>query len=169
MHLPNDKPSASSPGVRAPHVGVAFLLSQVGAHAADDFAERLQAVELRPHEAGVLRILGSNPGLTQKALSELLGVLPSQLVVLLDALEGKALVERRNTPADRRRYQLHLTPAGRRALNTVARITKEMETHLLRALSRRERSDLLALLQRLSSAAKITAGVHPSYRRIAKR
>src|SRR5262245_39908363 len=39
-------------------------ISQVGAHAAYAFEERRCAMELKPHHAGVLRMLGANPGLS---------------------------------------------------------------------------------------------------------
>jgi len=69
---------------RVPPVGVAFLLSQVGAHAASCFEERLAAMELKPHHAGLLRMLGSNPGLSQQELCDVFGIFPSRLVVLLE-------------------------------------------------------------------------------------
>src|SRR5215471_18989911 len=90
----------------APRVGVAFLLSQVGAHAAYSFEELLGTVQLKPPHAGLLRMLGANPGLSQKELCDLFGVFPSRMVALLDQLESRKLLERRANPADRRGYCL---------------------------------------------------------------
>jgi DNA-binding MarR family transcriptional regulator len=148
-------------------VGLAFLLSQVGAHAAIGFAERLNPLDLKPYDAGILRTLGRNPGLTQQALSAMLGMFPSRLVVLLDGLEHHKLVERRPSRADRRIYRLYLTRAGRAALSAIGRLTLQLEDDLLAALSARERTRLRGLLTRIVAQQKLTPGVHPSYREIA--
>src|SRR5580658_1643680 len=85
----------------------AFLIAQVGSHAATKFAERLAPLGLSPPHAGILRVLSANPGRTQQALGTILGILPSRLVILVDELEGRGLLERRDTPEDRRSYALH--------------------------------------------------------------
>ena len=113
--------SDSNTQIKSPRVGTAFLLSQAGAHAAIAFGERLQVLSLKPHDAGILRILGSNPGVTQQALSQILGMFPSRLVAVLDGLERQGLIERRASPSDRRVYQLHLNAAGHAALTAIAR------------------------------------------------
>src|SRR3954453_4845677 len=103
----------------ADHGGVAFLLSRLGAHSAGRFAERLVPLGLKPPHVGILTILGGADGLSQQALGGRLGVFPSRLVGLLDELERLGLVERRDSPTDRRSYALHLTGAGRAALERV--------------------------------------------------
>src|SRR5262245_46141816 len=151
---------------KIPKVGVAFLLSQVGAHAAYRFEERLAALELKPHHAGLLRMLGANPGLSQQELSDLFGVFPSRLVVLLDQLEVRRLIERRDDPSDRRGHRLHLTNAGRKALATVGSLTRELEHDLCSTLSDAERENLTGLLARIVAEQNITPAVHPAYRRL---
>jgi len=134
---------------RVPPVGVAFLLSQVGAHAANSFEERLAAMELKPHHAGLLRMLGSNPGLSQQELCGVFGIFPSRLVVLLDQMEARGLTERRNDSADRRGHRVHLTKAGRKALTGIGKLTRTLETDLLAALTDAERAALGKLLTRI--------------------
>src|SRR5580658_11009626 len=99
------KPSHGGPGA-------AFLLAQIGAHAASQFAGRLAALELAPPHAGIMRILGTQPAITQQALATALGMQPSRLVALVDELETRGLVERRANPSDRRSHALHLTEKG---------------------------------------------------------
>src|SRR5579864_9661309 len=67
--------------------GLAFLLSQVGAHAAARFAEHLAPLQLTPPHAGILRVIKEADGLSQQALGEKLGMFPSRLVQVLDELE----------------------------------------------------------------------------------
>jgi DNA-binding MarR family transcriptional regulator len=149
---------------RSPPVGPAFLLSQVGAHAANTFAQMLSVMELQPQHAGVLRMLGSNAGMTQKGLSDLFGIFPSRLVVLLDELERKNFIQRRNDPADRRNYRLHLTAAGRRALKRISAVTRDLEDELFASLNESELKELTELLERIVAQQKITRAVHPAYR-----
>jgi DNA-binding MarR family transcriptional regulator len=150
-------------------VGVAFLLSQVGAHAASSFEERLAAMELKPHHAGLLRMLGANPGLSQQELCDVFGIFPSRLVVLLDELEARRLIDRRDNPSDRRGHRVHLTKAGRKALTGIGKRTLELENDLCRALTGPERETLASLLTRIVAQQNITPAVHPAYRNRQKR
>jgi len=152
-----------------PPVGLSFLLSQAGAHAAAGFTERLAQLNLKPYHAGILRMLGSNPGLTQQTLSGLLRIFPSQLVALLDALETRRLIERRNQPSDRRSYGLYLTTAGRSALNRIGRLTLQLEEDLFAALTEREKATLQEFLRRIVAQQGVTHGVHPAYRQLGRR
>jgi len=149
-----------------PPPGVGFLLSQVGAHAAARFAERIAPLKLKPYHSGILRILGSGSGLTQQALCDLLGMFPSRLVGLLDELEKLRLIERRESPADRRTYSLHLTKAGRDALSDIGKLTRQLQDDLCAALNEKERKLLAEMLSRIVSQQQITPAVHPGYRQV---
>jgi DNA-binding MarR family transcriptional regulator len=142
----------------------AFLLAQIGSHAAARFAERLSVLGLIPAHAGILNILDATPSLTQQALASALRMVPSQLVGLLDDMEAKDLLERRNDPEDRRRYALHLTDNGSQVLKKIGEIAREHQRSLLSALSEEERSQLKALLERIAEDQELTPGVHPGYR-----
>jgi DNA-binding MarR family transcriptional regulator len=143
--------------------GAAFLLAQVGAHAASKFAERLSELKLTPADAGIFRILAATPAITQQALATALGTLPSRLVALIDALESGGLLERRPHETDRRSYALHLTNAGRSTLQAIGRIAREHQNALLTALSDDEQRQLADLLQRVAAQQGLIPGVHPGY------
>lgn len=143
----------------------AFLLAQVGAHAASRFAERLRQLELTPAYAGIVRILAATPGITQHALAMALGTVPSRLVALVDELEAKGLLERQSDDDDRRRYALRLTEKGTAMLQSIGRIAREHQQKLLAALSEEERRQLAILLQRVANEQGLMKGVHPGYGR----
>jgi DNA-binding MarR family transcriptional regulator len=143
----------------------AFLLTQLGTHAAFEFAKRLSAMELAPPHAGILRAIGASTGLSQQELAKTLTMQPSRLVVLVDELEEKGLVERRDSREDRRVYALQLTAKGRRALENVTRISLEHDDAICSSLNEGERAQLSTLLQRIADDQKLTPGVHPGYRR----
>ena len=145
---------------------LAFLLAQVGAHAAMRFGERISRLNLTPPDAGILRMLGASGGLSQQELSARLGIHPSRLVGILDALEEQRLVERKPNADDRRQYALHLTEKGRGMLGEMGRIGREHTESLCASLTAAEREHLGELLQKIATEQGLSPGVHPGYRRM---
>src|SRR5215469_9750360 len=141
----------------------AFLLAQVGAHAAAKFAERLRPLGLSPAQAGILRILDASPAITQQVLASALGSPPSRLVALVDELESKGLIERQENETDRRRYALLLTAKGRSTLNNIGGLVRGHQNELLAVLSEAERNQLTMLLKRIAEHQGLKKGVHPGY------
>jgi DNA-binding MarR family transcriptional regulator len=144
----------------------AFLLTQLGAHAASQFAERLGVLELTPPDAGILRLLRVAAGLSQQELAAKLQIHPSRLVAILDNLEKRGVVERRANPDDRRLYSLHLTKEGGELLERIGKVAREHQDALLTALTREERSELTTLLLRIADQQGLVRGVHPGYQRL---
>jgi DNA-binding MarR family transcriptional regulator len=149
--------------------GTAFLLAQVGAHGARRFAERVAKIGLTAPDAGLLRKIASDPGVSQQALAEHLGVMPSRMVALVDELEAKGIVERQRSTEDRRNYALQLTERGHQVLRELSRIAAEHEESLCAALSKEERLHLRALCQRIADEQGLTPGVHPGYRLLGRK
>ena len=153
---------ASPQGIDSP----AFLLAQLGAHAASKFAERLSALDLSPPHAGILRFVSVSGGISQQALAAQLRILPSRLVILIDQLEQRGLLERQADPADRRSYALHLTDRGRETLKNIARLAGDHQEALLISLSSDERDLLASLLRRVADQQGLRPGVHPGFSRL---
>jgi DNA-binding MarR family transcriptional regulator len=158
--------SRPAPNPVDPTAGLSFLLSQVGAHSSARFAERLEPLELKPAHVGILRVVNEANGLSQQALGERLGVFPSRLVGLLDELERRDLLERRESPTDRRSYALHLTDSGRDSLERITKIGREHGEALCAALDESERAQLKDFLTRIAAEQQLTPGVHPSFRKL---
>ena len=142
----------------------AFLLAQVGAHAASEFAKRLAPLGLTPPDAGILRLLRMTAGMSQQELAAKLGIHPSRLVALLDELEQKELVQRRSNPDDRRQYSLHLTEKGATTLEEISQVAQQHQEAMCAALSLEERAKLAELLRKIADQQSLTPGVHPGYR-----
>jgi DNA-binding MarR family transcriptional regulator len=142
----------------------AFLLAQLGAHAASQFAERLRVLDLTSADAGILRMLRIASGLSQQELAGKLSIHPSRLVAILDNLEKRGYLERRSNLDDRRLYSLHLTKGGEEFLGRIGKVAREHQDALLAALSAEERAALGALLLRIADQQGLARGVHPGYR-----
>jgi DNA-binding MarR family transcriptional regulator len=87
-------------------------------------------------------------------------------VALLDDLQERGLIERRDHPTDRRSYALYLTDKGRETLKTVGRIAREHQDSLCGALNDDERAQLAALLRRIAEDQGLRPGVHPGFSRL---
>lgn len=140
-----------------------FLVAQVGAHAAMQFAEALKPHGFRPQEAGVLRLLAFSPGISQQDLAGRLGMYASRLVGIVDELEERRLIERRPSETDRRLYELYLTKEGEAALETIGRVAREHQRSLFETLSAEEQEVLATLLARVAERQGLTPGVHPGF------
>lgn len=152
-----------SPSAR---LGVAFMLAQIGAHAAAKFAERLAPLNFTPPQVGILGVISRQDGLSQQALADLLGMFPSRLVLMLDELEQSGLIERRPHTSDRRIYALHLTAGGKKALQAIGRVARQHEDALCTGLNASERETLAQLLSRIADEQQLRPGIHPGYRRL---
>jgi DNA-binding MarR family transcriptional regulator len=150
--------------VDAPPVSVAFLLTQVGGRAAQEFAKALNPLELAPPDAGILRLLSLSPGISQQELARRLGMHASRLVAVIDAMEERGLVMRRQNSDDRRLYSLQLSEPGRATMNAIGRIAREHDERFCAALNEAERAQLRNLLEKLAGQHGLAPGIHPGYR-----
>jgi DNA-binding MarR family transcriptional regulator len=144
----------------------AFLLAQLGAHATDRFGERIKRLGVAPPHAGILRMIATTPSCNQRALAKRLGVLPSRMVILIDELAEKKLVERKRNAKDRRHSELVLTRRGGSMLEKLSRLAAEHEADLCAGLTVAERDTLAALGRKIVQQQGLTPDVHPGYRKL---
>ena len=149
-------------------IGLAFLLSQVGARSAQEFARLLLPLGLSPADAGILRLLRQSPGISQQQLAETLGMHASRLVAILDVLETRELIARAPNPEDRRLYSLHLTARGTEMLGEIGRLARTHNDLMCSGLKASEAEQLAALLQKVATAQGLTPKVHPGYKELGK-
>jgi DNA-binding MarR family transcriptional regulator len=105
-----------------------------------------------------LSFLNDHDGASQQALGEALCVDANNLVLLLNELESAELAERRRDPLDRRRHLVHITAAGRGALDRAEAAQGAVEDEVLAALAPDERATLRTLLARALEGAGPGAG-----------
>jgi DNA-binding MarR family transcriptional regulator len=166
MILLRYRPGVAATPAAAPRVGIAFLLAQLGAHAAEEFASALAERGLTPPLVGVLRLLQTEPGLSQQQLSERLGSVPSRVVSYVDELERRGWVVRSRDTVDRRVNVLTVTKAGTEAFEAIAVVARAHEQRITEGLDGADRATLLELLAKLAANQDLTPGVHPGFRRI---
>jgi DNA-binding MarR family transcriptional regulator len=148
--------------------GVAFLLAQIGHHAAGVFGELMDELDLTPPHAGILRAIAAEPGRSQQALSAQLGLLPSRVVAYVDELEDRGYVERRRNPDDRRLHALYLTASGKRLMGKIGELGRRHERRLTAGLDAAQRATLKELLTTIAQRQGLTPHVHPGFRTLGR-
>ncbi len=96
-----------------------------------------------------LRILSEHDGLTQRELSEKVGVHPNTAVPALDNMEKHGLVKRVRHASDRRRMCVHLTPKGRRLRDEMVPDVKAMVTRSIAGLTPAELDAFFKVIYRI--------------------
>ena len=149
---------------RSDRSSVAFLLAQVGAHGAREFAALLATEKLVPADAGILLLLSRSPGISQQNLAQALDMHASRLVAVIDALETRGLVVRESNINDRRIYSLRLTDAGGELLRQIGQLARSHNENICSGLDDTERAQLRSLLQKVAAHQGLLPGIHPGYK-----
>jgi DNA-binding MarR family transcriptional regulator len=111
-----------------------------------DFARSIP--EASPGRVGILLLIDANPGVTQSRLAQAVGIDRSTMVGVLHALQARELIERRRGE-DRRTNGLWLTRSGRSLVASLKQRIRIHERRVASRLSPADRTQLLALLQKL--------------------
>jgi DNA-binding MarR family transcriptional regulator len=113
------------------------------------FLERMAPYGLRPVDFSVLSLIAHNPGITSRQLCTHLGILPPNLVGLINSLQKRELVTRLPHPHDGRAMGLHLTAGGQKLMREAERTAAQLESDVASRLSAAELKTLLKLLKKV--------------------
>ncbi len=113
------------------------------------FVERMAPFQLKPVDFSVLSLVRHNPGITSRQLCTALGILPPNLVGMVNALEKRELVARQPHPRDGRAMGLHLTPQGQKLMRDAEKTAAELEADFAARLSPSELRNLIGLLKKI--------------------
>lgn len=133
----------------APTLG--FLLHDVARLLRKRFEQRARGHGLTRSHWQTLAYLGRNEGIHQGGLADILEIEPITLVRILDKLEQRDLVERRQHPTDRRVWLLYLREAARPLLEQMREIGDATRQEALAGLSEQDRSLLLHALSTMKT------------------
>lgn len=118
----------------------------------DDFIRSFAPYDIRPTQYGVLTAIESNPGSSQAAIAQSLGIKRSNFVKLIDEFERRKLVVRKEVAGDRRANALFLTKAGQSELAELHKVRIAHEARIAALIGdESDRRALLAQLARLTT------------------
>ncbi len=137
-------------------VDTSFLESLLGYNARraslaviEVFLERMAPYGLKPVDFSVLSLVAHNPGITSRQLCAALGVLPPNLVGMVNQFEKRELIARQPHPRDGRAMGLHLTPTGQKLIRDAERTAAQLEAEVAGRLTPGEQRTLLRLLRKV--------------------
>jgi len=133
--------------------GVLLLAREMHRQMHDLVAEEQWAVDagFRPPCLGVLAVVERLQPVSQRGISDTLGLDASDVVGVLDILEAAHLVQRRRDPTDRRRHAVVLTELGETAARRFAALRAKATDRVLAGLDDEERRQFVALLDRANA------------------
>jgi DNA-binding MarR family transcriptional regulator len=113
------------------------------------FVERMAPYDLRPVDFSVLSLVLHNPGITSRQLCASLGILPPNLVGLVNTLEKRDLIQRLPHPRDGRAVGLHLTATGHQLMLEAEPTAIQLEAEAAGRLTASELKTLIRLLKKV--------------------
>lgn len=125
---------------------VGFMISDVSRLMRRRFDERARLIGVTRTQWRTLTTLKRHEGINQGGLADLLEVEPITLCRMIDRLEEASLVERRRDPADRRAWQIFLTPKALPILDQLRGLAEGMIENALYGLDEVQRDQLMASL-----------------------
>ena len=154
------EPKRKGRDVSGPSPIVGFLIHDVARLMRKRFEQRAARLGFTRSQWQTLVHLAKNEGIHQAGLAEILEVEPITLVRILDKLEARGLIERRQHPSDRRAWLLYLTPDAHPSLTLLRAIGESTRAEALSGLSEPEQDALVRTLT-LMKANLIEACVAP--------
>jgi len=111
--------------------------------------DRLLEHGISPGQWTALRALWREDGYSQVELAQRIRVEKASLTALLESLEKKALITRTRSEEDKRRWNVHLTKAGRSLEEVLMPIAPQIEKQAVKGLTKEENAILRTLLMKV--------------------
>ena len=127
---------------------VGYNLRRAAAHQRERFRKAFAPYDIRPVQLTALIIIFHNDAIGQSALGRMLGMKRANVVTLLDELQQRSLLRRRQSKIDKRAYNVHLTAKGKRLTEELLSVHEKLEGDLAQSFGCDELRDLVDLLRR---------------------
>jgi MarR family transcriptional regulator, transcriptional regulator for hemolysin len=126
------------------------------------FERRVRATGLTRAQWLVIARLRRHPGLSQSEIADLLEIEKASAGRLIDRMQAKGWLQRRDDASDRRINRLHLTPEAERLHAAIWPIAEATVDVALGDLSSEERRQLTRLMARVKSKLQAMAERDPA-------
>lgn len=130
---------------------IGFLLHRPSLKWRERLNQALEPLNLSVMDYGVLRLLELNLVEYQQQIGLRLDLDPSRVVELMNTLEDRELIQRLRNAKDKRKYNLNLTPKGRKTLSRAKTIANKEQTDFLSVLDEKEQKSLFDALWKLAN------------------
>lgn len=110
------------------------------------FFKSLKGTDLTIGQPKIIDYLGEHDGAGQKDIASGCQIEASSLTSVLNGMEEKGLIVRKNIDGDRRSYHIFLTEKGQRYREIIDRNFSEIESSAMRGISEEEKTAFLNTL-----------------------
>lgn len=125
------------------------------------FRAALESYHFTPPQFGILAFLWKQDGLSQAQLGTLMSMDRTTLSGIIDRLEKRSLVERREHPGDRRAHLIYLTPEGLTCRDELGQAADKINAAISDNLTEAEKEQLVGLLQKMRYPGDRQEGCQP--------
>jgi MarR family transcriptional regulator, transcriptional regulator for hemolysin len=141
-----------------------FVLHEVARLLKRRFEQKAKGLGLTRSQWQTLAYLNIHEGIHQAKLADILEIESITLVRILDKLEARELIERRQHPSDRRIWQLYLRDAARPLIKEMQKIGDATRAEALAGVSDQDRAVLFQILKTMKGnlAGACTQIVEPA-------
>ncbi|WP_404320200.1 MarR family winged helix-turn-helix transcriptional regulator [Malaciobacter canalis] len=131
-----------------------ILIANIRNHLKNNLEKKLQEHDISATQSIIIRRLCEKDNLTQKELAKDTYFKQSSLTLLIDKLEQKGLVERKNKKNDRRAYLICITSKGKKLEQIIKDAGKELEEKALEGIDLHNKELLIQALKQVYSNLK---------------
>ena len=127
-----------------------ILLHQVAHISRYRAMKGMEALGVKPNQAGILFVLYCEGKMSQRQLAEKIGITPPSMTVALRKLEDQGLILKKPDAKDQRVIQIQLSDRGRECIEELKHVLTGMEDIVYHGISPEERMLLRRLLMEMS-------------------
>jgi DNA-binding MarR family transcriptional regulator len=133
---------------------LSFLLHDVSHRVARVFDKQMEPLGLTRSQWGVIVYVGREPGIVQTKLAEKLEIGRMAVTGLIDRMELKGLVERKDDPDDRRTKRIYLSERARELIPSIQESGDFVGSKIFAGLTTEDREHLIYCLLSVRNQAE---------------
>jgi MarR family transcriptional regulator, lower aerobic nicotinate degradation pathway regulator len=111
------------------------------------FLQETEPYGVTPVQFAALQAVANEPGLDQRTLAARIGLDTSTVAGVVDRLESRSLLQRSQSPTDKRVRLLTITAEGAAVLQQVVPAMRNAQARILAPLPRAERAEFMRMLR----------------------
>ncbi|GAA0086237.1 MarR family transcriptional regulator [Clostridium sp. CTA-7] len=129
---------------------IGFIFNNVTRRFSQFTVNFFKQYNVTPEQAGIIRRLGEEEGITQKDLAIRMAKDQTNVTRLLDQLERKGLVMRKQNKEDRRSFLTYLTDEGKKLNENIIPTEQEIMNIVLRGISEERKALLKEIIDEIT-------------------
>ncbi|MEZ3437228.1 MAG: MarR family transcriptional regulator [Lachnospiraceae bacterium] len=120
-------------------VSAAMLLEQVSHLSRYHAMKKMEAMGIKPGQAGILFILNSEESMSQKELAKKMGITPPSMTAAVKKLETRGYIVKEPDTSDQRAFKIGLSDKGRECVENLKDIMEEIEETVFKGITHDEK------------------------------